>query len=289
MSARRLGIGTVQFGTAYGISNTRGQVDRTEAAAILKVGTEFGVDLLDTAAAYGEAEQVVGDLLAEAPHYRTVTKTARKIDGVAAVIERARLSHRQLGERPLYGLLVHSAADLAGADGQDLWRKMQSLRDEGLFARIGISAYASDDPVALARQWRPEIMQLPLNVFDQRLVRAGTLQALKDCGVEIHVRSAFLQGAIFLDPATLPPSLRHAAPALAAFHARLAALGVSPLEAGLSYPLSLAEVDRVIVGMTTVGEAREIFAAASRPRELPWRELAIDDEILLDPRRWATT
>jgi aryl-alcohol dehydrogenase-like predicted oxidoreductase len=289
MSTRRLGIGTVQFGTAYGISNTRGQVDRAEAAAILKIGSEMGVDLLDTAAAYGEAEQVVGELLAQAPDYRTVTKTARKTDGVEPVIARARESHRQLGGRPLYGLLVHSAADLATADGRDLWQQMRGLRDEGLFSRIGISAYASDDPVALARQWRPDIMQLPLSVFDQRLVRTGTLQALKECGVEIHVRSAFLQGAIFLDPARLPASLRHAAPALAAFHARLAALGVSPLEAGISYPLSLGEVDRVIVGMTTVAEAREIFTAAAKRRELPWHDLAIEDEILLDPRRWTTT
>lgn len=287
MSARRLGIGTVQFGTAYGISNTRGQVDRSEAAAILEIGRQAGVDLLDTAAAYGEAEEVVGGLLIDAPSYATVTKTARKTADAGSVVERARVSHRRLGGRPLYGLLVHSAADLATDEGRELWQGLHRLRDEGLFCKIGISAYASDDPLALARQWRPDIMQLPLSIFDQRLVQAGVLTALKDSGVEIHVRSVFLQGAIFLDPGKLPASLRHASPALAAFHTRLHALGASPLEAGLSYALSLPEVDRVIVGMTTIDEAREIFAAAGSARlDLPWHELAIEDEVLLDPRRW---
>lgn len=287
MSTRRLGIGTVQFGTAYGISNTHGQVARSEAAAILEIGREAGVDLLDTAAAYGQAEEVVGGLLARFPRYATITKTARKTGGVDSVIERARLSHHQLGGRRLYGLLVHSAADLATDDGAQLWQGLQRLRDQGLFTKIGISAYASDDPVALARQWRPDIMQLPLSVFDQRLVRAGVLEALKEGSVEIHVRSVFLQGAIFLDPAKLPASLQHASTALEHFHSRLRALEVSPLEAGLSYALSLDQVDRVIVGMTTAEEAREIFAAAGAARhDLPWSELAIEDEVLLDPRRW---
>src|SRR5471032_3381131 len=88
--ADRLGIGTVQFGTVYGITNLRGQVDRASVLEILRLAREAGVSLLDTAAMYGQAEEVLGDL-AEVTHgYSIVTKTTTGALGVSEVIKRAR-------------------------------------------------------------------------------------------------------------------------------------------------------------------------------------------------------
>lgn len=288
-NARRIGIGTVQFGTIYGITNHHGQVDRPTAAEILRIARDAGVGLLDTAAQYGEAEQVIGEITANTPGYSIVTKTIASAAGIEAVVERARQSHKILGGRPLHGMLVHSALDLRADNGPELWATLLRLRDEGLFARIGISAYATDTPLELARRYRPDIMQVPVSVLDQRLVRNGVLHELKASGVEVHARSVFLQGAIFLDPSDLPLGLRHVEPALSAFHRRLDDLDLTPAEAGIGYPLSIPEIDRVIVGMTSVGEARQILAAAATARsDVTWNTLAIDDEILLDPRLWAS-
>lgn len=285
--APRLGIGTVQFGIAYGISNTAGQIDRATVVEILKVARQAGVDLLDTAAAYGEAETVLAHVLPEVPGYSVVTKTMPIGTGLAGVVGRVRDFHRVL-RQPLYGLLVHAVGDLTGPQGTELWSALLQLREEGLVAKVGISAYASDDPLGLARRFKPDLMQLPVSVIDQQLVRTGVLRALKDLGVEIHTRSAFLQGAVFLDPAKLPTALRHASNDLSTFHARLRDLHLSPLEAGISYPLSIAEVDRVIVGVTSVPEIRQILeASAKASTEVPWQTLAIDDDVLIDPRRWS--
>ncbi|MBN9088902.1 MAG: aldo/keto reductase [Reyranella sp.] len=287
-NAGRIGLGTVQFGMAYGIANPHGQVALETAAEILRLARGAGVRLLDTAAAYGQAEEVLGRLVAPDDGFRIITKTAPGA-GIQGVVDRARQSHRVLGGRRLHGLLVHSAADLRTTDGPALWGALQGLRDEGLFARIGISVYASDDPLELARRFRPDIMQLPVSVLDQRLVRSGVLRGLKDLGVEIHARSLFLQGAIFLDPAKLPLCLAHAAPRLAAFQARLAALGLSPVEAGIGYPLSVPEIDYALVGVTAVAESHQILYAAAQDRSgVPWHELAVDDEVLLDPRQWVS-
>jgi spore coat polysaccharide biosynthesis protein SpsF len=288
-NARRIGIGTVQFGTIYGITNLRGQVDRPTVAEILRMARDAGVELLDTAALYGEAEQVLGDMAHEVPGFSVITKTTTSAVGIEGVIERARKSHKILGGRRLQGLLVHSAPDLRSDNGPELWAALLRLRDEGLFAKIGISAYASDDPLDLARRYRPDIMQVPVSVLDQRLVRSGVLRQLKAGGVEIHARSVFLQGAIFLAPADLPLGLRHVQPALSAFHRRLRDLGLTPAEAGIGYPLSIPEIDRVIVGMSSVEEARQILDAAAAARSgVAWDALAIDDEVLLDPRLWAS-
>lgn len=250
---------------------------------------DVGVELLDTAALYGEAEQVIGEIVVKVPGYSIVTKTIAGAVGIDGVVERARESHNILGGRPLHGLLVHSAPDLQSDNGPELWAALLRLRDEGLFTKIGISAYATDAPLDLARRYRPDIMQVPVSVLDQRLVRNGTLRAMKDSGVEIHARSVFLQGAMFLDPSDLPLGLRHVQPALATFHRRLRDLGLTPAEAGMGYPLSIPEIDRVIVGMSSVEEARQILDAVANVRsDVTWESLAVDDEILLDPRLWAS-
>jgi len=44
--------------------------------------------------------------------------------------------------------------------------------------------------------WKPQIIQSPLNVFDQRLINGDIIQYLKKKKIELHVRSIFLQGSL---------------------------------------------------------------------------------------------
>lgn len=288
-SAHRIGIGTVQFGTVYGIKNLHGQVPRPAVEEILRISRAAGVRLLDTAAMYGEAEEVLGQILPKVDGFNVVTKTTTSAIGIDAAVQRVRQSYQTLGGRQLYGLLVHSASDLHSSNGPDLWSALRRLRDEGLFLKLGISAYGSDDPVELARRYRPDIMQVPVSVLDQRLVRDRVIHELKDLDVEVHARSVFLQGAIFLNPAELPIGLAHVRSKLEAFHSRLGELGLSPVEAGIGFPLSIPEIDCAIVGISSVEEAKQILDAATVEKPgIPWEELVVDDEVLLDPRLWAS-
>jgi aryl-alcohol dehydrogenase-like predicted oxidoreductase len=273
----KLGLGTVQFGQAYGVSNTRGQVIAEDAAAILVRAAQAGVHVLDTAANYGEAESVLAGL--DTAPFRIVTKTISVRGGVPAVVGRARQSAQTLGADTL---LVHAAADL---EDTALWPALQALKDEGVFRNIGISVYVADDPVALAAQFRPDVMQLPFSLLDQRLLLDGTLVKLKALGVEIHARSIFLQGLLFLD--TLPEKLRHAAPRLAAIKTAIADAGSTPLAAALGFVLSRPEIDVALAGVTAPTELDEILAATVLPLpDLDWAALALDDETVLTPSRW---
>lgn len=190
----RLGIGTVQFGQAYGVSNAVGQVPRADVKLILEMAALCGIRLLDTAANYGEAESVLGGT--NLKPFRIVSKTIGVQHGVHAVIARVRQSVRTLGAVDL--LLVHAAKDLSGHSGTTLWRSLQALKAEGVIGAVGISAYVADDPVMLAERFRPDAMQLPFSLLDQRLLADGSLDRLKQLGVEIHARSLFLQGLLFM-------------------------------------------------------------------------------------------
>ncbi|MES2256279.1 MAG: aldo/keto reductase [Pseudomonadota bacterium] len=276
----KLGLGTVQFGQSYGISNTRGQVSTGDAAKILADAAKAGIRLLDTAANYGAAEPVLAKLDTSA--FRIVSKTANLNQGLDDVIARARQSAAALKADTL---LVHAAADLVGPDGDTLWAALQRLRDEGVFRKIGISVYVADDPVSLAARFRPDAMQLPFSLLDQRLLANGTLARLAELGVEVHARSLFLQGLLFLD--TLPEKLRHADSHLANVRKQLRDAGTTPLAAALGFVLSRPEIAFGLVGVTSAAELDEITSAARKPvPDLDWAAFALDDELTLTPSLW---
>ena len=276
----KLGLGTVQFGQPYGVSNTRGQVSPMEAAAILAGARNAGIRLLDTAANYGEAEAVLTKL--DTGKFRIVSKTIGLKQGLDQVIARARQSAAALKADTL---LVHAAADLLSPDGDALWSALRRLRDDGVFRKIGISVYLADDPAALAARFRPDVMQLPFSLLDQRLLANGTLARLNELGVEIHARSLFLQGLLFLD--ALPEKLRHAGPHLSNVKARLRDASITPLAAALGFVLSRPEIAFGLVGVTSAAELDEIISAARKPLpDLDWAAFALDDEVVLTPSLW---
>ena len=276
----KLGLGTVQFGQAYGISNRRGQVTPEEAARILSLAAQNGVRLLDTAANYGEAEAVLGRR--DTRQFRIVTKTIGVQHGVEAVVTRARQSAAALKADTL---LVHAASDLAGPDGDALWRALLGLRDDGTFRKIGISTYVAENPASLAERYRPDVIQLPFSLLDQRLLANGTLEALNNLSVEIHARSLFLQGLLFLDE--LPERLKSAEPHLSRFKARLREAKVSPLAAALGFVLARPEIAFGLVGVTSADELQDIITASDAPLpDLDWASFALADERVLTPSLW---
>ena len=282
-----LGLGAAQFGLDYGVSNPRGRVPEDEVRLILDTAAANQVSVVDTAPAYGDSERILGQSWPFPSPFRAVTKTLPIGEGIERVITRARRSLEKMGLSRGYAVLVHSAEDLLGPDGAELWRRLQGLKDEGLFQKIGVSCYANDEPACLARRFRPDLVQLPCSLLDQRLSRDGTMRALADLGVEIHLRSVFLQGLLFLDRDQLPPALGDAGPRLSRIRRALAEAGADPLQAALAYAQTRPEASTVIVGVTSAAELRAILAASAAPApRLDWSQLALDHPVALDPRRW---
>jgi spore coat polysaccharide biosynthesis protein SpsF (cytidylyltransferase family)/aryl-alcohol dehydrogenase-like predicted oxidoreductase len=277
----RLGIGTVQFGQAYGISNNRGQVAFEQAHDILIRAARAGIGLLDTAANYGEAEDVLSRT--DTTAFRVVSKTIGVANGVKAVEARARQSVEKLGHVDL--LLVHAVSDLLGPQGAELWQVLQALKAEGTVGGIGISAYVADNPAGLAERFRPDAMQVPFSLMDQRLLHDGSLARLKALNVEVHARSLFLQGLLFMD--TLPEKLAYAAPMLTATRKRIADAAATPLEAALAFVLSRPEVDVAVIGVTARHQLDQVLdIIAMPPPDIDWTACALDDPRLLTPSLW---
>lgn len=284
----RLALGSAQFGLDYGVSNARGRVGEGEIRAILDTAAPAGVTLVDTSAAYGDAERALGRSWPFPSPFTVVTKTLRLSEGLDRLEHRARRSLERLGVARAYALLAASAEDLQSPEGRALWARLERLKGEGLFQKIGFSAHAEDDPAALARRFAPDVVQVPVSLLDQRLVRDGSLNRLAEQGVEVHLRSVFLQGLLFLDRESLPAEVAHAGPRLSRIRRLLAEAGADPLQAALSYALDRPEASAVIVGVTSAAELRAVIAASHQPSpRLDWAALSLDDTTALDPRQWS--
>jgi aryl-alcohol dehydrogenase-like predicted oxidoreductase len=285
-ASAKLGLAAAQFGLDYAVSNPRGRSPEQEVGDILQIAARSGVRLLDTAIG-GRSERVIGELMPRPCPFQMVVKTARCDRGPDHVENEARASLARLGIERAHALLVEQAGDLFSPHGPAMWDRMKALKDEGLFEHIGVSVYASDDPVGVARRFRPDIIQTPASLLDQRLIVNGALAELAEMDIEVHLRSIFLQGLLFLPPDRVPAPLANAARGLSRVRRMIAEGKSDPLQAALGFALARPEATTVIVGVTTAAELQAVVAAAaSPPPELDWDEMALEDPVALDGR-WA--
>ena len=291
----KLGLGTVQFGLDYGVTNITGQPPLEAVRSILEHAIRHGVHTLDTAALYGDSESVLGQALPRPHPFSVISNTLpldmalseeRAISLVATGVER---SLQRLGEPHLSGLLVHRPDDLLGPMGDALFAALSALRAQGLVKKIGVSVYTPQEALTLLRRYPIDIIQLPLNPLDQRHLREGSLHELTQAGVEIHVRSAFLQGLLLAPSGPLPYGLEELAPAMAAWQALLATEHLTPLQASLGFLQGIPAVSVTVCGATSLAEWQEIVAAYDSVSALPtelFKKLPILDDKLIDPRFW---
>lgn len=284
----------MQFGLAYGVTNERGRVPEPEAGRIVETAIAAGVDLFDTAAAYGDSESVLGRALGPHSGVRIVSKLpAIAADSIgAAEVEWCRAavdgSLARLRRASLDTLLLHRPDDLRKAGADRLAALLMELKRSGVVGKIGVSAYDSAQ-IEFARTALPlGVVQVPVNLLDQRLLQDGTLQRLKLGRIEIHARSAFLQGALLANPERLPRHFARYRDQLRAVAAAAEGAGLSRLSLCLRFVLTQPLVDRVIVGVTSVGELQQIVEAAKDPAALPddLAKLACGDPNLINPSLW---
>jgi aryl-alcohol dehydrogenase-like predicted oxidoreductase len=218
-----------------------------------------------------------------------LTLTTLRPDRGADLVEaELRAQLRRLNVEAAETILAPSATDLLSPFGAQLWERLRRLKGEGLCRKIGVSVYASDDPVSLARRFKPDVVQAPASLLDQRLLIDGTLGELAGMGIEVHLRSIFLNGLLFLPPERAPNHLKAAAGRISRARRLIAEGRSDPLQAALGFALSRPEATAVLVGVASAAEMSAVVAAAlSPPPDLDWDEMAIDDPVALDPKAWA--
>ena len=276
-SLSKLGLGTGQFGLDQP-PGPRGRPREAEAREILSIAARSGLSVLEVERHSVSADTHLRAAMPQPSPFRLTLTAIRPDRGPDLVESELRAQMLRLGVERVDAILAPSATDLFSPLGPQLWDRLKALRDAGLCRQIGVPVYASDDPVGVARRFKPDLVQAPASLLDQRLLLDGSLATIAEMGIEVHLRSIFLNGVLFLPPDRAPSHLKAAAGRISRAR-RLIAEGKSdPLQAALGFALTRPEASAVLVGVTSAAEMSAVVAAAmSPPPDLDWDEMALDD------------
>ncbi len=284
----KFALGTVQFGLPYGIANTKGQVNFDEARNILDFAEKSGIDTLDTAIAYGNSEQVLGKIGVK--KWNTISKLPAIPEACSDVTawlnSQFSASLKRLCVNKLHGLLLHTPSQLFEPQGIELYTALCRLKQNGFVEKIGVSIYDPNELNDICANFDIDIVQVAFNIIDRRLLDSGWMKKLADKNIEIHSRSALLQGLLLMSSAARPIKFNRWQPLWERWHNWLDETGLSPLQASLNYVLSQNEISKVIIGVDTKLQLEEILQAVSYElHNVPDKLCSLDLE-LINPSNW---
>lgn len=273
----KIGLGTVQFGIPYGISNKNGQTSENEVEKILNYAKKTGINVLDTASTYGTSEKVLGkNNLTE---FKIVSKFLLK-DNQKSISKQLKQSLTDLNVESLYGYIAHRPLEIANKP--ELWNELSYLKKQGTIKKIGFSFNEFDEiKTLLSLKITPDIIQVPYNYLDNRF--EPYMKELKKKGCEIHTRSAFLQGLFFSDTNQLNTFFNDVKPIIK----QLQEHGDYLPGLLLNYCTEKPFIDKVIFGINTLSQLKSNINNLSiiNTLSLPLRTHTIDESILI-PSKW---
>ncbi len=272
----KIGLGSVQFGIPYGVSNYEGQTSSEEVKKILNYANKIGIPVIDTASAYGNAEEVLGrnDLNS----FKIISKFMPQEVGESISVQLEK-SLENLKIDSLYGYLAHRPLSLI--NNQSQWEELLMLKQENRIKKIGFSLNEPGElDLLLKKGMIPDLIQVPYNYFDNRFKEI--LINLKEEGCEIHTRSAFLQGLFFTDVQKLPSYFDQ-------FKKNIRDLQIQ-FEDNLSsvllkYVLSLEFIDVVIIGVENKEQLKDNLANVENSELLPQKEFNFSPNVIM-PSNW---
>jgi aryl-alcohol dehydrogenase-like predicted oxidoreductase len=284
----RIVLGTVQFGLNYGISNNKGQVPLEEVCRIVDYAYSHGVTTLDTAAAYGDSEIILGKALRETALKFNIISKLPPVKSAGEVRSIVETSLDKLGVSQLQGYMLHNFSIYQ--QHPEVLEQLYFLEEEGLISNIGFSLYhPSEAQELMDKNINFKLTQFPYSVLDQRFDEV--LPALKAKGIEKHVRSVFLQGLFFMQPDSLPPYFSEVVDILRSLQ-DVATKAAIPLEAILMhFVLSQPNIDKIVIGvdsLTALQENLSINQYETSVLELlpELKKYKVADENILLPYKW---
>lgn len=259
----KLCLGTAQFGMDYGVCGGR-KPTLPDVISMLDYATQNGVDAIDTAVAYGDAESVVGEFLRLRTLPRedlfVVSKFSSEIFGSdnqrdydSALIAQVEESLKRLHLDYLDAYICHNPSAVCD---ERIACAMKRIVDLGLTRHVGFSIYESDEALSCLANTKLDFIQAPFSVFDQRMSRDGVLSRCAQKNVDVHCRSVFVQGLALMEPNEVPEYLKGFRPYISSFRELCSECGVSPRSMAMAFVKNHAEISHLVFGVDNMEQLR---------------------------------
>lgn len=256
-------LGTVQFGMKYGINNTMGQPSRNECFHMLDVAIDRGIGVIDTAEAYGEAEEILGNYFKKrknANRVKVISKLRPNLldpeekNVKQIIVNELEQSLKTLSVERLDGFLLHTPEYIYN---DRVIEALRFLKEKKLVSNIGISIYEMKDGFEAINTGVIDYIQLPFSVLDQRALKENFFEQAQNAGITLFTRSAFLQGLFMMEFERIPLKIKDAIPYLKIFNELILKYGIDKISALLHFVKSIKEINYLVFGVDNVGELEE--------------------------------
>jgi len=262
----RLCLGTVQLGMKYGINNKEGKPSKEKSFAILDLAYKRGIRIFDTANAYGDAEEILGEFITTRnikdkveiisklrPHVIS-PENAGNAQKILELIEaEIRKSLQRIRRNYLDGYLLHTPEYIYN---DKIVAALRACKAKGLVKNIGVSIYEEADALYAVNNAAVDYIQVPYSVFDQRLNKTGFFEAAMKNKVKVFARSAFLQGLIFMEEDGIPDYLEEAKQYLKTFDSIISNHKLTRAEAALLFSYNNPSINTVVFGVDNLEQLK---------------------------------
>lgn len=280
----KIALGTVQWGLDYGISNTNGIPSKDELNSIFSIANKAGIDMFDTAVQYGNAEKRVGE---NSTSNSTIVTKIGSFSHSNRLQDQLECSFKNLQRENIYGCLFHNSNELI--ENKHLWKELLAYKKAGKISKIGYSLYDPSELLTLLEAGLvPDLVQVPYSILDRKF--ESYFKLLKENGVEIHVRSIFLQGLYFKSLEELDPIYADLRQSLKAVQLIRERNDFSVLELALCYVTQNKLIDYAVLGIETAQQLEQIIKASKKKLSQKTIEeiklIQLENKAMLNPVNW---
>lgn len=264
-------LGTANFVKPYGVLSDGQSLSADTVSAVLSHAKNNRLSGLDTAFGYGDLTEVIPQ--EDLANLKIITKIS-VLDNLDDVIKKllvARVSY--------YGILIHDPQNLAQVSGVHIQRLMRGLKTAFPQTKLGISVYDPQEVHLFASHFMPELIQIPLNPFNQAFNVDEFVGFVKSNDIEVHARSLFLQGILVADD--LPAGLTPLKPYWLALKEKTKGNTLSSI---LSWAMAQDFVAAWVLGVSSVQDLEQIIDALQSQSSVP--EFQPVDHPLINPKNW---
>jgi len=255
----KLIIGTANFGSQYGLKNNSVKLSKNNLLKIINHADNIGINTFDTAQEYGDSEVQLGRVLKK--YSEIITKIALSPGAVYkknTVIRSIEKSLERLKTDKLKCILLHRPEVLMDRYCFDILEELTYLKQKGIVNQVGVSIYGSETLEEIIKVFKPDVLQVPFNIFDQRFCLSGWSKRMKQLSTEIHVRSVFLQGLLLMKSSAIPLKFKSKWPGVFKdWFNYQNSLGCEPDEIALGFCLQQPWIDKIVVGIDNSNQLQD--------------------------------
>lgn len=282
-------LGTAQFGLNYGIANKAGKISIKDIRKIKSLSLKKGMTTLETAQAYGNSEEIIGEInfknfnivsKIKKINYENTSNLKRFLDLVV------RSSLRKLKLKKIYAFLFHDSRDLLSKNGKSIFQAVNDLKKKGIVKNIGVAVYDIIELESLIKKFRFDIISIPFNLFDRRFENSKIIRKLKKENVKIYGRSIFLQGLLLMNFKNLPIFFKKWKKVFYKYESFIFQKKISKLDLCLNHALNSKILNKVVVGVDNFTHFEKIINTSLRIKRIFLPSFGKIDYKLINPTKW---